>query len=163
MKLVKNFRYFFVCFFVIITEACAGKYLAISGTVPMLSFCLCLAVGAHEENLNYIITIGIVMGALLDLIANHGFGLYTITFMLSSWVTYLLRDSVFSSKTLFLICDVLVLSILFCIIYYLFNILNVGINFAVMLTNIAFPTAIYNTFLCVAFYWMLYPIMYKRR
>lgn len=163
MKIFKNLKYFLICFFVIIFELTVGKYLAIYGTVPMLSFCLCLVIGTKEEKFDYIVTIGIIMGILSDLFSGHGFGTYTITFTLAVIATYILRNNIFSSTLLFLICDTFILSLLFSVIYYLFHILNVGIDFGIMITNIAVPTAIYNTIVCVIFYLILNLTLYKRR
>lgn len=163
MKVFKNIRYFLICFVIIFLEFTVGKYLAVQGSVPMLSFCLCMVVGAKEKNPNYIVSIGIIMGVFFDLLSGHGFGSYTVTFTLGTLVTYIFRDKIFSSKILFLICDAFVLSVCLCIFYYLFHILDVGINFGLMFKNIAVPTAIYNTITSVVFYWILSPNLYKRR
>ncbi|MBQ7986795.1 MAG: rod shape-determining protein MreD [Clostridia bacterium] len=163
MKIFKNLKYFLICFFVIIFELTVGKYLAISGTVPMLSFCLCLVIGTKEENFNYIVTIGIIMGVLSDLFSGHGFGTYTVTFTLAVIATYILRNNIFSSTTLFLVCNTFVLTLLFSVIYFLLHILNVGIDFGTMITNIAIPTAVYNTVISVIFYLILNLTLYKRR
>ncbi len=163
MKIFKDIKYFLICFFVIIFELTVGKYLAIFGTVPMLSFCLCLVIATKEENFNYIITIAIIMGVLSDLFSGHGFGTYTVTFTLAVIATYLLRNNIFSSVALFTICNTFILTLIFSVIYYIFHILNVGINFGTMITNIAIPTAIYNTIVCVIFYLILNLTLYKRR
>jgi len=163
MKTLKNIKYFLVCFIFIVLEMTLGKYLAVSGTVPMLSFCLCLAISTQEDNANYIIAVSVVMGVLFDLLSGHGFGPYTVTFLLSSWVTYNIRNNIFSSKIIFLIFDTLILSILFSVLYYLFNILNVGIKFWLMLKSIAAPTAFYNAIVVVIIYWRLKITIYKRR
>lgn len=163
MKLFKNLKYFLICFFVVIFELTVGKYLAAAGTVPMLSFCLCLVIGTKEENLNYIITIGIIMGALADLFSGHGFGTYTVIFVLAVIATYLLRNNIFSSTTLFIICNTFILTLLSSVVYYIFHILNVGINFGAMISDIAIPTAIYNIIVSVIFYAILNLTLYKRR
>ena len=163
MKIFKNIKYFLICFFVIIFELTVGKYLAISGTVPMLSFCLCLVIATKEEKPEYIVTVGIVMGVLSDLFSGHGFGTYTITFTLAVVTTYLLRNNIFSSTTLLIICNTFVQTLLFSVIYYIFHILNVGINFGTMITSLAIPTAIYNTVISVIFYLILNLTLYKRR
>ena len=139
MKIIQYARYFFICLFMIILEMTIGKYLEISGTVPMLSFCLCTVISGREEKSNYIIFSSIFLGMGIDLLSGHGFGTYTLLFVISAYVTYILRNSIFSSITLFLIFDTFILSVLSCMVYYLFHILDVGINFGFMLTNIAFP------------------------
>lgn len=163
MKIFKNIKYFLICFFVIIFELTVGKYLEISGTVPMLSFCLCLIIATKEENLNYIITIGIIMGALSDVFSGHGFGTNTVAFLLALIATYLLRNSIFSSTILFIIFNTFILTMLYSVVYYVLHILNVGINFGTMITNIAIPTAIYNTIVSVISYFILNFTLYKRR
>ena len=163
MKIFKNIKYSLICFFVIIFELTVGKYLEISGTVPMLSFCLCLVIATKEEKINYIITIGITMGVLADLFSGHGFGTYAVTYTLVVIATYLLRNNIFSSTTLFLVCNTFVLTLISSVIYYVFHVLNVGIGFGDMITDIAIPTALYNTFVCVIFYMILNLTLYKRR
>ncbi|MBR5808725.1 MAG: rod shape-determining protein MreD [Clostridia bacterium] len=163
MKIFKDIKYFLICFFVIFFELTVGKYLEISGTVPMLSFCLCLAIATREEKLDYIITIGVVVGIVADLFSGHVFGTYAVTYTLSAIATYLLRNNIFSSTTLFLVCNTFVLTVLFSIIYYIFNVLNVGISFGTMILELAIPTALYNTAICVIFYLIFNLTLYKRR
>jgi len=163
MKIFKNLRYFLICFFVIFFELTVGKYLEIIGTVPMLSFCLCLVIGTREENFNYIISIAITMGIFADLFSNHGFGTYTVTYTMAVIATYLLRNNIFTSMTLFTICNTFILTLVFSVIYYIFHILNVGMNFGTMIADIAIPTAIYNTVISVIMYVILSLTLYKRR
>ncbi len=163
MKIFKDIKYFLICFFVIIFELTVGKYLAISGTVPMLSFCLSLVIATKEEKLDYIVTIAIVIGVLSDLFSGHGFGIYTLTFTLAVISTYLLRNNIFSSTALFIICNTFILTLIFSVIYYIFNILNVGIAFGTMISNIAVPTAIYNAVVSIVFYLILNLTLYRRR
>ncbi len=163
MKIFKSIKYFIICFATIVLEMTLGKYLSISGTVPMLSFCLCLVIATKEKDPEYILYIGIILGVLLDLLLGHGFGSYTVIFTLSVWVTFLLRDNIFSSLALFLMIDTFILTILLNVIYYLFHILDAGIDFGIMLTQIAFPTAVYNTVISILFYLILKPTLYKRR
>lgn len=163
MKLLKSINYFILCFAVIIFEMTAGKYLAISGTVPMISFCLCLVIASKEKSPDYILYIGIIMGVFLDLFMEHGFGTYTIIVTLCVWVTYLLRDTIFSSVLLFLIIDTFILTVLSSVVYYLFHILNVGVTFITMLNRIALPSAAYNSLVVAVLYLILSGTMYKRR
>lgn len=163
MKIFKSIKYFIICFATIVLEMTLGKYLSISGTVPMLSFCLCLVIATKENDPEYILCIGIILGVLLDLLLGHGFGSYTVIFTLSVWVTFLFRDNIFSSLAVFLTIDTFILSILLNVIYYLFHILDAGIDFGTMLAKIAFPTAVYNTVISILFYSILKPTLYKRR
>lgn len=163
MRIFKSIKYFIICFSTIVLEMTLGKYLSISGTVPMLSFCLCLVIATKENDPEYILCIGIILGVLLDLLLGHGFGSYTVIFTLSVWVTFLFRDNIFSSLAVFLTIDTFILSILLNVIYYLFHILDAGIDFGTMLAKIAFPTAVYNTVISILFYSILKPTLYKRR
>lgn len=163
MKIIQYARYFLISFFAIILEMTVGKYLAISGTVPMISFCVCTAISAREENQNYIIFASVFLGVIMDLLSGHGFGTYTVTFILSAYATYILKNSVFSSITIFLIFDTFILSVFVCIFYYLFHVLDVGINFGNMLISIALPTAFYNVVVCVLISYILKLTLYKRR
>lgn len=163
MKLFKSINYFILCFFIIILEMTLGKYIAVSGTVPMLSFCLCLVIASKEKSPDYIIYIGIITGVFLDLLIGHGFGTYTVIFSLCVWITYLLRDSIFSSMLVFLIIDTAILTILSSIVYFLLHILNVGITFGTMITRIALPSALYNAIIVAVFYAILSFTMYRRR
>ena len=156
MKIFKSIKYFIICFATIVLEMTLGKYLSISGTVPMLSFCLCLVIATKEKDPEYILYIGIILGVLLDLLLGHGFGSYTVIFTLSVWVTFLFRDNIFSSLAVFLTIDTFILSILLNVIYYLFHILDAGIDFGTMLAKIAFPTAVYNTIISILFYLSIY-------
>ena len=163
MKIFKSIKYFIICFATIVLEMTLGKYLSISGTVPMLSFCLCLVIATKEKDPEYIHYIGIILGVLLDFLLGHGFGSFTVIFTLSVWVTFLFRDNIFSSLAVFLTIDTFILSILLNVIYYLFHILDAGIDFGTMLAKIAFPTAVYNTIISILFYLILKPTLYKRR
>ena len=102
MKIIEYARYFLICLFTVIFEMTVGKYLAISGTVPMISFCVCTAISAREEKQDYIIFVSVFLGVVMDLLSGHGFGTYTVTFILSAYATYFLRNLIFSSITLFL-------------------------------------------------------------
>ena len=163
MKIFKSIRYFIICFATIILEMTIGKYLAVSGTVPMLSYCLCLVISTKEKDFEYILCIGILGGIFLDLLSGHGFGSYTLTFTASVWLTYVLRDIIFSSLALFLLIDTFVLTILLSIVYYLFHILDAGIDFWAMLGQIAMPSAFYNSIVSILLYVILKPTLYKRR
>lgn len=163
MKLLKNIKYFILCLFVIVLEMTAGKYFSIFGAVPMISYCLCLVIAQREKNENYIITISIVMGLLFDLLINHGFGFYTVAFMLSAICTYFLRDITFSSKVLFLVVNTFLLTIFVCLFYYFFHIIDIGTDFWKLLISVIIPVSLYNVFVSIIFYFLLNKILYKRR
>lgn len=163
MKIFKSIKYFMICFATILFEMTFGKYLAISGTVPMLSFCLCLVFAVKEKDPDYIFYIGIIVGVVFDLLLGHGFGTYTLIFTACVWVTYILRDVIFSSYALFLALDTFILTILLSVVYYLLHILNIGTDFGGVFVNIALPSAFYNTVVSIIFYLILKPTLYKRR
>ena len=163
MKIFKSIKYFMICFATIILEMTLGKYLSVSGTVPMLSYCLCLVIAVNEKDPDYIFYIGIILGAILDFLLGHGFGTYIAVFAVSSWITYILRDAIFSSLALFLTIDTFVLTILSNIVYFSLHILEVGSDFGTILLEIAFPTALYNTIISIVFYVVLKFTLYKRR
>lgn len=163
MRIVKNAKYVTVCFFVIICEMIFGKYLQIGGIVPMLSFSLCLATAMIEDEPKYIIVEAIVLGVLLDAFSARAFGTYTITFLLTSVASYLVRDSLFSSKILILMCDVFVMSLFSSFVFWIFNVWNLGSGFLWMLTDIALPQSVYNITVSVIFYFLLKRIFNKRR
>lgn len=163
MRIVKNTKYVLICFFVLMCEMLFGKYLEIGGVVPMLSFSLCLATALIEDEPNYIVVQAIVLGAVLDAFSGRGFGTYTITFLLAAFASYFIRDRLFSSKLLLLVCDAFVMTLFLCVIFSLLNIINVGGGFLWMLRDIAVPSAIYNIAVSVVFYALLKKIFGKRR
>ncbi len=163
MRIVKNAKYVIVCFFVLLCEMIFGKYLEIGGVAPMLSFCLCLAMAMIEDEPEYLIWQAIALGVLLDAFSGRGFGTYTIAFLLSSVASYLVRDNLFSSKILLLICDVFVMTIFSALVFWLFNVWNVGSGFFWMLRSIALPQAAYNIVISLVFYFLLGKIFGKRR
>lgn len=162
MRIVKNTKYVLICFFVLMSEMIFGKYLEIGGVVPMLSFCLCLATAMIEDEPRYVICQAIVLGVLLDAFSGRGIGTYTITFLLSSFATYLIRDKLFSSATLLLVCDVFVMTFFSAFVFWLFNVWNVGSGFFWMLRSIALPQAVYNIVISLIFYYFVRKIFGKR-
>ena len=163
MRIVKNTKYVLVCFFVLMSEMIFGKYLEVGGIVPMLSFCLCLATAMIEDEPRYVICQAIVLGVLLDAFSGRAVGTYTITFLLSSFATYLVRDNLFSSAILLMICDVFVMTLFSTFVFWLFNVWNVGTGFVWMLTGVALPQALYNVIISLIFYFFLRKIYRKRR
>ena len=163
MRIVKNTKYVLVCFFVLMSEMIFGKYLEIGGVVPMLSFCLCLSTAFVEDEPRYIICQSIVLGVLLDAFSGRAIGTYTITFLLSSFATYMVKDKLFSSEVLLLICDVFVMTLFSAFVFWLFNVWNLGDGFFWMLRGIALPQAVYNIVISLIFYYLLRKIFGRRR
>lgn len=163
MRIVKNAKYTIICFLVLICEMVFGKYLEIGGIVPMLSFSLCLANAMIEDEPRYIVTQAIVLGVLLDAFSGRAFGTYTITFLLASSGSYLVRDSLFSSKTLLLIFDVFVMTYFATFVFWLLNVWSLENGFFWMFANIALPQAAYNIVVSLVFHIILMKIFPKRR
>ncbi|MDD6214666.1 MAG: hypothetical protein PUB42_05750 [Firmicutes bacterium] len=164
MKLIKNIKLFIISLVVIVFELTAGKYIAVGGISPMITFSLCLAMALLEDNPVYVAAVPAILGAVLDIMCGHGFGTYTITFELSSVLTFFVRDKVFSSKILMLIPDVFIMTLMCESLYYLLHIRAVNsTDYIVALISLIIPTALYNIVLCLIFYSVLRVIFYKRR
>ena len=163
MRIFKNAKYVIICFFVLMSEMIFGKYLEIGGIDPMISFSLCLATALVEDEPKYVIAQAIVLGVLLDAFSGRGFGTYTITFLLTSVASFLIKDSLFSSKVLLLVCDVFVMTIFSTFVFWLFNVWNLGGGFFWMMGRIAVWQALYNIVITLVFYFILCKIFRKRR
>ncbi len=163
MKSVKIAKYALICFIVLVFEMTFGKYLAISGAVPMLTFCFCITFALFESDMNYIAFVSATAGALFDILSGHGFGTYTLLFSLSAMATFFVRDNLFSSKILLLICDVFVLSIFVETIYFLIHITDISGNFFTSFISVILPVAVYNIIISLVFYPILKRILVKRR
>lgn len=163
MKVIKGIRYAIICILILLCEMTIGSYLKISGAVPMLSFCLCIVVALFEDDMNFITGVAAVTGGIIDVLTGYGFGTYTFTFTLSALITFYICDRLFSSKVLFMIIDVFVLSVFTNIIYYLLHMKDIGNSFGSLFVSIMLPSAIYNVFVSLIFYPILKLTMYKRR
>lgn len=163
MKFVKTAKYAVMGFAILLCEMTFGKYLEISGAVPMLTFCFCVAFASLEKEINYVAFVSAFAGALFDILSGHGFGTYTLLFTLSAVATFLIRDNVFSSKALMLICDVFILSVFVEIIYFLIHITNIRGEFYRSFISVMLPVAVYNSVVSLIFYNILKPILSKRR
>ena len=163
MKVIKGIRYATICILILLCEMTFGTYIEVSGAVPMLSFCLCIVVALFEDDMNFITGVAAVTGGIVDVLTGYGFGTYTFTFTLSALITFYIRDRLFSSKVLFMIIDVFVLSVFTNIIYYLLHMKDIGNSFGSLFVSIMLPSAIYNVFVSLIFYPILKLTMYKRR
>ena len=163
MKVIKGIRYATICILILLCEMTFGTYIEVSGAVPMLSFCLCIVVALFEDDINFITGVAAVTGGIVDVLTGYGFGTYTFTFTLSALITFYIRDRLFSSKVLFMIIDVFVLSVFTNIIYYLLHMKDIGNSFGSLFVSIMLPSAIYNVFVSLIFYPILKLTMYKRR
>lgn len=163
MRIFKNIKYVAISLVTVLCEMIFGKYLEICGIVPMLSLSLCMANALREDEPMYVAAQAIFLGLVLDAFAGRAYGTYTITFFLSSIAIYAVRDSFFSSRILVLICTSFAATIFTTSIFWVFNILSVGKNFFNMLSELAFPQALYNTGVCLIFYLLLRKIFGNRR
>lgn len=163
MKVVKTVRYTLMSFVILFCEMTFSKYIEISGVVPMLSFSFLITSVMFENNINYIVMLSAVVGGIVDVLLGHGFGTYAVTFMLSAIAAFFIRDKLFSSKVLFLIFSVFLLSIFTESVYYLFHITDIGGRFFAGFAFVIVPTGIYNTVISLIFYPVLKKILFKRR
>ncbi len=152
MRLVKNAKYIILAFVVFVCEMTFGKYLQVAGVTPMLTFSFCMVCAACEEKLEYTVRLALGLGIILDIFSGHGFGTYTIAFTLSALATYAVKDKLFSSRLLFLVFDVFVMSVFLNLLYYLLHIIDIGNGFWGVFSNIILPQALYNTCISLIFY-----------
>ncbi|MBO5060784.1 MAG: rod shape-determining protein MreD [Clostridia bacterium] len=163
MRVLKNVKYALICFLILVCEMTFAKYLEIGGVVPMLSFCACLAAALIEDNFSYIIAVPAILGVALDICSGHGFGTYTIAFTLASVASFEIRDKLFSSKVILLICNAFVMTVLLNMMYYLFHINDIGGGFGALFLGFMLPSALYNIAVSLIFYPILKKILAKRR
>lgn len=163
MRIVKTARYAALSFIVLLCEMTFSKYIEISGVVPMLSFSFLITAAMFEEDVNCILIVSAVLGGMLDVLSDHGFGTYAVAFTLSAAAAFFIRDKLFSSKVLLLVFCSFLLSIFTQVVYYLFHIIDIGGNFFAGFTSVVVPTGVYNTFVSLIFYPVLKKILLKRR
>jgi len=153
LNIAKDTKYILSAIIILICEFTFGKYIAIFGAVPMLTLSFCILVSVFEKDFSYLLTISIILGIVSDILQGHGFGTYSIALPLSAFVTYKFRDSIFTSKMLFLIIDAFLLTIFIQLFYWLMHIFDIGsIGFWHKLISVILPTAVYNTIICAIFY-----------
>ena len=163
MRTVKGVRYALFCIAILICEMTFGSYIEVSGAVPMLGFCFCVTMALFENDTDFVIGVSAALGSVLDILTGHGFGTYTFSFAACALITYYIRDRIFSSKVLLLICDVFILSLVVNALYYLFHIKDIGIDFAGLFSSIILPSAIYNIAVSLVLYPIIKRILCKRR
>lgn len=130
-----------------------GKYIAISGCVPMLSFCYVILAAMNEKNRDNALILGLLIGAYSDLTLGHGFGTYLFTFGFVAWETASLCDSILSSRFLFLVINTFIMTVFTECVYFLFHIIEIGAGvFSAGFFEIILPTALYNTVITMIFY-----------
>jgi rod shape-determining protein MreD len=130
-----------------------GKYIAIGGSVPMLSFCYVILAAMNEKNREHALILGLLVGAISDLALGHGFGTYSLVFGFVAWETASLCDNILSSRFLFLTINTFIMTIFAQCIYFLFHIIEIGAGaFSAGFFGIIIPTALYNTVITMIFY-----------
>lgn len=157
MRIIKNTKYVLTGLLLLIFEQTAGKYIAVNGAIPMLAFCFCVTASAMEDDLNYVVWVSGVLGALSDILSGHGFGTYTLTFVLSALATFSVRNKLFSSIVLFLAADIFILTFLTQSFYFLVNIGEIRNNFFDGALTIIICISVYNTVIVL----ILYPLLKK--
>lgn len=162
MKIVKCTRYVAACALIVLCEMAFGSYIKIGGVVPMLGFCFCITAAFFERDLNFIVAVGAVMGALCDCLFGHGFGTYTVLFALSALAVFYVRDKVFSSRIIMLAACAFIMSLAANAVYYVFHITEIGGGFFGVFLSIILPSGVYNTAVSLMFYPAVKRILGKR-
>ncbi len=130
-----------------------GKYIELFGAVPMITLCFCVAASACETEISYIMIVSVILGAVSDLLGGHGFGTYLFSYTFASFVTYKLKDAVFTSKLLFLIIDAFFMTIIVQVIYRITHIYDMNAcGFWHGFISVILPMAIYDTVITLVFY-----------
>jgi len=147
-----------------ISEFTFAKYIAIGAAVPMLTFCYVILGSMHEKNRENALLLGVLSGALCDLLGGHGFGTYTVVFGVTAWETALFCDSILSSRFLFLIINTFIMTIFAESVYFLLHIIEIGAGaFWQGFGEIIIMTAIYNVVVSAILYKPMKKIFSERR
>ncbi len=160
MRLYKITRYAVPGLVLVLCEQTFGKYISVGGAVPMLCFCFCLCASVLEEELCYIAGASAALGAVCDILSGHGFGTYTLTFTLAAMATNAVHNRLFSSKSLFLFLNAMIMTVFAQTVYFLMHIIEIhsGLRFL----GLILPMAVYNAVVTV----LIYPVVrkiFKRR
>lgn len=148
----KKTKYIISILLIFLLEQVTAKYLAVGGAVPMFLFCFVVTAAIFEEEFSYIVLLGAVCGFLCDTLSGHGIGTYVFTFTLSALAVFEFHNKLFSSKILFMICAVYILSIFVHIVYFIFHVSNIGAeNFIYAFSEIMQKSAIYNVVVTLIF------------
>lgn len=157
-------NYTLLALLVTICEFAFAKYIAIGAAVPMLSFCYVILAAMNEKNKENSLIIGILVGALCDILGGHGFGTYAVVFGVTAWETATFCDSVLSSRFLFLLINTFVMTVFTECSYYLLHIIGIGTDaFLSGFSTIILPTALYNVGISAIFYLPMTKLFFERR
>lgn len=153
MAISKDIKYILTALLAFVFEAVLGKYLAIFGIVPNIMLCYFVLASSFEKDFSYVAILGIVFGLAKDVINPHGFFTCLVIYPFSSYITFKLCDSIFSSKRLFVLTDIFVLTIVCELFYFVMHISDMqNIGFLTSLVKIILPSAVYNSVICLVFY-----------
>lgn len=164
MRFEKDIKYALLALLIGAMEAAFGKYIAILGAVPMLTFSFCIVCAVREKEEAYAMVLSMLLGAISDILYGHGFGTYTVAFSFAAFFTLKLKDAVFSSKWLFLVIDAFVMTLIVELFYVILHMGDIGTsNIFKGIWSIILPTAFYNTAICSLFYYISEKFSRKRR
>lgn len=164
MRFEKDIKYAVLALLIFASEAAFGKYIAISGAVPMLTFSFLIVSAVLESDISYVTVLSVILGLFSDILYGHGFGTYTTAYFLSCFFTLKLKNAVFASKWFFLIIDAFLLTVFVQIFYIIFHIRDIGAgNFFKCIWSYSLPLAVYNTVICMIFYAVGSRFFLKRR
>lgn len=164
MRYERDFKYAVSAFLVLFTESALGKYISVSGALPLITFSYIIACAALETDISYSMAISVILGVFSDILFGRGFGINTASYCFAAYCTFKLKDSIFSSKLLFLLLDAFLLTAMQQLFYMLSHIGDIGTAYLVkgfLLKGI--PTALYTTVVCCLFYFIGGSIFKKRR
>lgn len=164
MKYSRDLKYAVLAFIVIFLEAAFGKYIAISGAIPMLTFAFVIVCALFEDDISYIMMVSVILGVFGDILYSHGFGVYTVSYCFAAYYTFKLKDSIFSSKLLFLVIDAFILCAMQQFFYMVIHISDIGTAYFWRgFFLIGLPSSLYTTAVCCLFYFIGSSIFRKRR
>ena len=164
MKYSRDVKYAVSALIVIFFEAALGKYISICGALPMLTFAYIIVCSLIETDRSYIMILSVILGVFSDVLYSRGFGIYTASYCFAAYYTFRLKDSIFTSKWLFLLLDAFVLSTIQQFCYMIIHISDIGVKYfwrGFFLKGL--PSSLYTTAICCLFYFVGGSIFRKRR
>ncbi len=164
MKYSRDLKYALSAFTVIFFEAAFGKYISISGALPMLTFAYVIVCALMESDMSYITVLSVILGVFSDILYSGSFGIYTLSYCFAAYYTFKYKDSIFTSKWLFLLLDAFILSAIQQFCYMLIHINDIGLKyFWIGFSLKGLPSSLYTTAVCCLFYFVGGSIFRKRR
>ena len=164
MKYSRDLKYALSAFIVIFFEAALGKYISINGALPMLTFAYVIVCAVMESDMSYITVLSVILGVFSDILYSGSFGIYTLSYCFAAYYTFKYKDSIFTSKWLFLLLDAFILSTIQQFCYMIIHINDIGVKYfwrGFFLKGL--PSSLYTTAVCCLFYFVGGTIFRKRR